>query len=132
MADVFVSYARSERSRVAPLVAAIEAAGWTVWWDCEIHAGQQFDDRIEAELGAARAVVVVWTSTSVASRWVRDEARLAADRGVLVPVRFDEAHLPVDSKGLAMIDLDDWNDDSSSVPFTALNRALESMIGRSA
>ena len=29
-ADVFVSYARSDRARVAPLVAALEAQGWTV------------------------------------------------------------------------------------------------------
>ena len=71
MADVFVSYARSDKAIVAPLVAAIEARGWSVWWDPEIDAGQQFDDQIEAELKAAKAVVVVWTPTSAASRWVR-------------------------------------------------------------
>jgi len=79
MADVFVSYARSDKARVAPLVAALEAQGWSVWWDPEIEAGQQFDDQIEAELDAAKAVLVVWTPTSVASRWVRGEAREAAD-----------------------------------------------------
>jgi hypothetical protein len=30
MADVFVSCARSDKARVAPLVAAIEAQGWLV------------------------------------------------------------------------------------------------------
>ena len=39
MADVFVSYARSDKVRVAPLVAAIEAQGWSVWWDPDINAG---------------------------------------------------------------------------------------------
>jgi len=81
MADVFVSYARSDKTLVAPLVAAIQAQGWSVWWDPEIDAGQQFDDQIEAELKAAKAVLVVWTPTSAASRWVRGEAREAADRG---------------------------------------------------
>ncbi len=38
---------------------------------------------IAATLEDARAVVVVWTPTSVASRWVRGEAREAADRGIL-------------------------------------------------
>jgi len=61
MADVFVSYARSDKARVAPLVAALEAQGWTIWWDPEIEAGQQFDDQIEDELDAAKAVLVVWT-----------------------------------------------------------------------
>jgi len=73
MADVFVSYARSDKARVAPLVGAIVAQGWTVWWDPEITPGQEFDDMIEAEIEAAKAVMVVWTPTSVASRWVRGE-----------------------------------------------------------
>ena len=54
MADVFVSYARSDKARVAPLVAAIEANGWSVWWDPEITPGQEFDDEIDAEIGVER------------------------------------------------------------------------------
>src|SRR5437016_13573510 len=90
MADVFVSYARSDKARVAPLVAAIEAKGWTVWWDPEISAGQEFDRQIAAELKIAAAVLVVWTPNSVESRWVRGEAREGAERGILVPVRFEQ------------------------------------------
>ena len=91
MADVFVSYARSDKPRVAPLVAAIEAKGWSVWWDPEITPGQEFDDQIDAQIDAAKAVLVVWSPVSVASRWVRGEAREAAERGILVPVRFEQA-----------------------------------------
>jgi hypothetical protein len=97
MADVFISYARSDRERVAPLVAAIQAQGWTVWWDPEIDPGQEFDRLIAAELKAAAAVLVVWTPDSVTSRWVRGEAREGADRGILVPVRFEAASLPIDA-----------------------------------
>jgi adenylate cyclase len=130
MADVFISYARSDKARVAPLVAAIEAKGWTVWWDPEIDAGQQFDDQIEAELLAAAAVVVVWTATSVSSRWVRGEAREAADRNILVPVRFDAARLPMDVRAIHTIDLDAWNEDTGSASFQDLSRALDAMIAR--
>jgi adenylate cyclase len=130
MADVFISYARSDKARVAPLVAAIEAKGWTVWWDPEIDAGQQFDDQIEAELMAAAAVVVVWTATSVGSRWVRGEAREAADRNILVPVRFDGARLPMDVRAIHTIDLDPWGEDPTSSSFQDLSRALEAMIAR--
>ncbi len=115
MADVFVSYARSDKERVAPLVSALEAQGLSVWWDPEIAAGQQFDDQIEAEMGAARSVLVVWTPTSVASRWVRGEAREAADTGILVPVRFDAARLPMDVRALHTIDLDNWGNDPASL-----------------
>ena len=108
MADVFVSYARSDKARVAPLVTAIEAQGWSVWWDPEIATGQEFDRQITAELRAAAAVLVVWTPTSVESRWVRGEARDAADRGVLVPVRFEAAELPIDVRAIRTTDLDNW------------------------
>ncbi len=128
MADVFVSYARSDKQRVAPLVAAIEAKGWSVWWDPEIAPGQEFDDRIEAEIDAARAVLVVWTPTSVASRWVRGEAREAAERGILVPVRFEQARLPLDVRAIHTTDLDGCGEDPASAPVQEFLRALGTMI----
>jgi len=130
MADVFVSYARTDKARVAPVVAALEAAGLSVWWDPEISPGQEFDNEIEAELQAAAAVMVVWTPTSVASRWVRGEAREAADRGILVPVRFDGARLPMDVRAIHTTDLDGWNEDRQSPPLQDLLRALATMIAR--
>jgi len=130
MADVFVSYARSDKARVAPLVAAIEAKGWSVWWDPEITPGQQFDDQIEAEIDAAKAVLVIWTPTSVASRWVRGEAREAAERGILVPVRFEQARLPMDVRAIHTTDIDGWGEDAESPQAQDLLRALAAMILR--
>jgi adenylate cyclase len=129
VADIFVSYARADKVRVAPLVAALEAQGWSVWWDPEITPGQEFDSQIAAALDAAKAVVVVWTPTSVDSRWVRGEAREAADRGVLAPVRFEGARLPIDFRALHTTDLDDWREDVCSRCFEDLARALKSRIG---
>ena len=130
MADVFVSYARSDKARVAPLVAAIEAQGWSVWWDPDIAAGQEFDRQIAAELKTAAAVVVVWTPNSVESRWVRGEARDAADRGLLVPVRFAGAELPIDVRAIHTTDLDGWGDDPTSPLVQELLRALGALINR--
>src|SRR5690348_11430274 len=130
MADVFVSYARADKARVAPLVAAIEARGWSVWWDPEISPGREFDDEIDVELQAAKSVLVVWTPTSVASRWVRGEARDAAERGLLVPVRFDQARLPIDVRAIHTTDLDDWNADSANPSAQECLNALAAMIAR--
>ena len=132
MADVFISYARADKARVAPLVAAIEAKGWSVWWDPEIAPGREFDDEIDQELQAAKAVLVVWTPTSVASRWVRGEARDAAERGILVPVRFGQARLPIDVRALHTTDLDDWGENPASAAAQACLSALGAMIGKSA
>src|SRR5690242_18664659 len=130
MADVFVSYARADKARVAPLVAAIEAKGWSVWWDPEITPGQEFDDQIDAEIDAAKAVLVVWTPLSVTSRWVRGEAREAAERGILVPVRFEQARLPMDVRAIHTTDLDGWGEDPASAQAQEFLRALAAMIAR--
>ncbi len=131
MADIFVSYSRTDKARVAPLVSALEAQGWSVWWDPEITPGDEFDALIGAELESARAVVVVWSPASVDSRWVKGEARDAADRGVLVPVRFENARLPIDVRAIHTIDLDDWAGKRDSAAFRALCSALETKLKRS-
>jgi len=130
MADVFVSYARGDKARVAPLVAAIEAQGWAVWWDPEICPGQEFDRQIAAELEIAAAVLVVWTPDSVESRWVRGEARVGVERGILVPVRFDHAEMPIDVRTFHTTDLDDWGEDPRSARVQEVIRALGAMIAR--
>jgi adenylate cyclase len=132
MADIFVSYSRTDKARVAPLVAALEAQGWSVWWDPEITPGDEFDALIGAELEAAHAVVVVWSPVSVDSRWVKGEARDAADRGVLVPVRFDNARLPIDVRAIHTTELDSWAGNRDSAPFKALCVALEAKLKSSA
>jgi adenylate cyclase len=75
-------------------------------------------------------VLVVWTPTSVASRWVRGEARDAAERDILVPVRFDNARLPIDARAIQTTDLDDWGEDPASAPFQDLLRSLGAVIER--
>ena len=129
MADIFVSYSRQDKVRVAPLVASLEAEGWAGWWDPEITPGEEFDSLISRELEGARALVVVWTPHSVDSRWVRGEARDAADRGVLVPVRFENAKLPIDFRAVHTTDLDSWGGDRTGAAFRGLCKALESKLG---
>jgi TolB-like protein len=130
MADVFVSYARSDKALVAPLVAVIEAQGWSVWWDPEITPGQEFDRQIAAELKVAAAVLVVWTPNSVESRWVRGEAREGAERGILVPVRFGAAELPIDVRAIHTTEFDAWREDPRSHEAREVIRALDALITR--
>jgi adenylate cyclase len=132
MADIFVSYARSDQPRVAPLVAALEAQGWSVWWDPAITPGQEFDRLIADELARASVVVAVWTAASVQSRWVRGEAREGADRGLLVPVRFGAAPLPIDFRAFHTIDLNETADLGRSAAFRDVTRAIEALAPRRA
>ena len=61
---------------------------------------------------------------SVASRWVRGEAREAAERGILVPVRFDQARLPMDVRAIHTTDLDGWGENAASPQAQEFLRAL--------
>ena len=74
MSDIFLSYDDVDRDRVRTLVGALEARGWSVWWDHRLAAGAAFSEVIERELEAAGSVIVAWTRTSVDSEWVRAEA----------------------------------------------------------
>ena len=86
MADIFISYSKPDRAKVAMLAAYIESEGWTVWWDTKLAAGDAYRDEIMRELAAARAVIVLWTQTSIKSDFVRAEAGRAKADGKLIPV----------------------------------------------
>ena len=114
MADIFLSYASEDRERIRPLVEALEAQGWTVWWDRRIAPGQSFDNVIQREIDDARCVIVAWTEHSIDSEWVKNEATIGLDRGVLVPVMFDEVRIPLPFVRTQSADLRAWSPDRVS------------------
>ena len=73
MADIFISYARRDRARAKGVAEVLERRGHTTWWDTRLRAGEIWDEVIERELKACRCVVVLWSTASVRSRWVRKE-----------------------------------------------------------
>jgi uncharacterized membrane protein YhaH (DUF805 family) len=93
--DVFLSYAREDLSTVKALVSEIEAEGLTVFWDRHIQLGQQWSDVLDRALREARVVIVVWSTASVKSAWVKAEATEAMALGRLVPLRIDDAAIPM-------------------------------------
>ena len=107
-AMVFISYARADRPRVAPLAAALTAKGYDVWWDALIEGGAGFAQTIETKLAAADAVIVVWSATSVGSDWVRDEAAYARDHKRIVPLTIDGTEAPLGFRQYHRVDLSQW------------------------
>ena len=89
------------------LVAEFEAQGYSVWWDPRIGIGSSFDREIERELDEAKCVVVVWSESAVESEWVRAESQEGLDRGILVPVRIDDAKPPLAFRRAQTADLSD-------------------------
>lgn len=84
MPDVFVSYKREDRGVAERIAGKLKKLGLDVWIDSRLSAGEAFDAGIETALREAKAVLVLWSPASVGSEWVRNEASVGKERGVLV------------------------------------------------
>jgi len=90
MADVFISYSKSDHALALKLSAFLESEGWSVWWDKSLGAADHYRDEIMKQLAAARAVITIWSPNSIKSDWVRAEAGRAKADGKLIPVKTSE------------------------------------------
>ena len=128
MADVFISYARADRDKIAKLAAALEAQGFSVWWDRQILGGAEFAKDIERELNAAKVAVVAWSAQGKDSPWVRDEATYAYRQGKLIPISLDRSDAPMGFGQFQAIDFEAWRGDASAYEFLELCRAVKAHI----
>src|SRR5205814_10437135 len=104
--------------------AVMERAGHSVWWDRRIKGGSQYSTEIEAALTAAEKIVVLWSSKSITSAWVRDEAAVGRDMGWLVPVTFDGTEPPLGFRQFQTIDLRHWSGRGAQAKIEELLEAL--------
>ncbi|MEQ9506619.1 MAG: TIR domain-containing protein [Hyphomonas sp.] len=107
--DIFLSYQRADRNSVAPLVAALRADKFSVWWDADIEPGAPWEQTIENFISISTIVIVCWSQAAVQSENVKAEARFARDREKLVQIFLDRAPPPLffgERQGLVF---DGWN-----------------------
>lgn len=124
MANIFISYARADRKKVERLAAALENAGFSLWWDREIKSGAEFSACIERELEAAKHVIVCWSRESVKSHWVKDEAMIAARANKLKAVSLDGTEPPIGYMQYHALDFCGWQGVEHEECFSALLQAL--------
>jgi len=120
MADVFVSYKKSDADRVRPLVQHLRDAGLDVWWDEGIQPSTSWRGEIAKQLNAAKCVVAVWTKDSVdheQGAWVMEEATHGQARKILAPVRLDIVAPPLGFGETQYADLAAWSGAASDPRF---------------
>ena len=118
--------ARRRRSSRTAYPRAVGPFGGTV----TIPPGRTFDEVIEEALDDAQCVVVLWSTTSVASNWVRAEAAEGARRQILVPALLDKVKIPLEFRRVQAADLTNWNGDQGDAEFEQFVRSI-SRLARS-
>jgi hypothetical protein len=128
--DIFLSYKREDEKLAARLAKALEAEGFSVWWDRSLLPAESWRDQIQSALDAAAVTIVIWTQESAGPNgdFVRDEASQAKARGRLVPVMMEKARLPLGFGELQAIDLIGWKGNRSSPFFKDLVAATKAKI----
>ena len=137
MADVFISYKREEISLAQRVARVLSEEGYSSFFDAHdehgINIGETWDRRLERELMAAAAVVVLWSPRAAKSDNVRDEARRAAKARRLVPARVAECDVPLGLGTLQTADLSRWTGSRSDPEWRMLvDRGVARLVGRPA
>jgi hypothetical protein len=120
MSDIFISYARKDKNKVRTLAKALEAHGFSVWWDTKLRIGERFDDRIEQAIEEAKLVIVVWSIHSKRSKYVKDESSFAEKYNKLIPVAIEKVEPPLRFQRIQTQQLSDWDGSDNFPPFQKL------------
>jgi hypothetical protein len=130
VADVFISYKREDRSRVAIIADILSDLGLTAWFDASLISGESWETVINREVGAASAMLVCWTPQAVGSVQVMREVLLGVTRKMLAPVFLEKCVLPqgLDSKHVA--DLTHWDLSLNDPEWLGVLARLEQLTGR--
>ncbi|MFT3722616.1 MAG: TIR domain-containing protein [Hyphomonadaceae bacterium] len=132
MPDIFISYNREDLARAKIFAEAFEQQGFSVWWDVGLRSGEAYDEVTENALRAAKAVVVLWSKKSVASRWVRSEATLADRNRTLVPCMIEACERPIMFELTQTAELSHWTGNSSDPAWQAFLTDVRRFLGASA
>jgi TIR domain len=132
MTDIFLSYASEDLDQAKSLVRALEAEGFSIFWDRAVPGGASWRDVIGEKLEAAAVVIVLWSVRSVESVWVSDEADFARNQAKLIPVLLDEVEPPLGFRAIQAADLTKWDGARSHPSFIRLIEAIHQLTGPSA
>ena len=88
----FVSYSRSLKIQVKAVVDLLRAAGHDVWWDTDIHTGNDWWAKILNQIEACQVMIFMISEKAVASPYCMEELRYASTRNrPILPFIMDDA-----------------------------------------
>ncbi len=107
--EVFVSYSREDADRSRTIADYLSNHGLRVWRDNQLKIAKAYDEQLEEQLKAAKSILVLWSQHSVKSQWVRAEAGVGLDRGVLIPTFIEPVEPPLLFRSIQAHFVTDWD-----------------------
>jgi hypothetical protein len=110
LGHVFISHTATDKPLVRALATRLREAGFHIWVDeRDLLVGDPLAERVGDALAKAKVVIVVVSTASVASKWLRYELNMATERMIrgecrVIPVVIDETPLPPEVRGLLYAD----------------------------
>lgn len=132
MTDIFLSYTEKDREQARRVAAMLESVGWTVWWDRRIPAGETWRSVLEKALENMRCMIVLWSTRSIESEWVYEEATEGRRLGKLVPVLIEAVRPPAGFREIQAADLTNWDGTREFEGLRMLLADLENLLGKPA
>ena len=128
MTDIFLSYSREDQATARHYAEALQREGFSVWWDQVLKSGDAYDRVTEEALRTASAVIVLWSRSSVDSRWVRSEATTADRRGTLRPAMIEPCERPVMFELTHTAELSHWRGQADDPAWKAFVADLKAAL----
>ena len=135
MADVFISYKRSDIQIAQRIEAALKDEGFSVFLDVAekgINAGEAWQKRLDQELAQMRCCIVLTSSSSMRSQSVMREVQAAYTRKVLIPVFIEpQPKVPAEISAAQAVQLIGWKSDRRDPRWRHLvDTGVARMVGR--
>lgn len=94
--EVFVSYAREDRTSVVRVTEQLYSSGVRAWYDSALTGGQYWTKELENRILTASALLAVLSRNSERSDWMSKEALFAQQHGVpVIPYLLEDIQLPI-------------------------------------
>lgn len=123
--QIYVSASIPDRPLAQQIVSLLQAAGYDVHWEeSELRA---LSSKAQVAASRARCVLVIWSYTSVSSRWVLEEALEAQARNALVEIEIAPVDRPTEGD---CISFEDWDGTIRAPEWRSLMEEVRAVVGR--
>jgi TIR domain/Interferon-induced transmembrane protein len=116
--QLFISYARPDRSRVDTLVMRLRQAGIDVWLDSDLVGGWPWWDKILGQIRSCDVVLAAVSRASVNSQACRSERRYAEQLGKpILPVKLESMPAGLFPEDIARVQVIDYSQPDDAAAF---------------